>query len=54
VLVTTEKDIVKLSSMPAAAEIVPFAVTLAFEDKAALQAFVVEKLNRARVKTLGR
>jgi tetraacyldisaccharide 4'-kinase len=52
VLVTTEKDIVKLSSMPAAAEIVPFAVTLAFEDKAALQAFVVEKLNRARVKTL--
>ncbi len=52
VLVTTEKDVVKLSSMPAAAEIVPFAVTLAFEDKAALQAFVIEKLNQARVKTL--
>ncbi|WP_092141597.1 tetraacyldisaccharide 4'-kinase [Bradyrhizobium sp. NFR13] len=51
-LVTTEKDFVKLGSMPAAAEIVPFAVTLAFEDKAALQAFVIERLNRARVKTL--
>jgi tetraacyldisaccharide 4'-kinase len=52
VLVTTEKDIVKLSSMPAATEIVPFAVTLAFEDMAALQAFVIERLNQARVKTL--
>jgi tetraacyldisaccharide 4'-kinase len=52
VLVTTEKDIVKLSSMSAATEIVPFAVTLAFEDKAALQAFVIERLNQARVKTL--
>jgi tetraacyldisaccharide 4'-kinase len=38
--------------MPAAAEIVPFAVTLAFEDMAALQAFVIERLNQARVKTL--
>lgn len=51
-LATTEKDFVKIGNMPAAVEIVPFAVTLAFEDKAALQAFVVEKLNRARVKTL--
>jgi tetraacyldisaccharide 4'-kinase len=49
-LVTTEKDFVKLRHMPAAAEIVPFAVTLAFEDKAALQAFVIEKLNQARAK----
>jgi tetraacyldisaccharide 4'-kinase len=53
-LATTEKDFVKIGSMPAAAEIVPFAVTLAFEDKAALQAFVIEKLNKARTKTLGR
>jgi tetraacyldisaccharide 4'-kinase len=52
--VTTEKDAVKLRNMPAAAEIVSFAVTLVFEDKAALQAFVIEKLNQARVKTLGR
>lgn len=51
-LVTTEKDVVKLGSMPGAAGIVPFAVTLAFEDKAALQAFVIERLNQARVKTL--
>jgi tetraacyldisaccharide 4'-kinase len=53
-LATTEKDFVKLQQMPAAAEIVPFAVTLAFEDKAALQAFVIERLNQARVKLLRR
>src|SRR5206468_760569 len=47
-LVTTEKDVVKLGSMPATAEIVPFAVTLVFEDKAAMQALVIEKLNQAR------
>jgi tetraacyldisaccharide 4'-kinase len=51
-LVTTEKDFVKLQTMPAAADIVPFAVTLAFEDKPALQAFVIERLNQARVKSL--
>ncbi|MET0219533.1 MAG: tetraacyldisaccharide 4'-kinase [Tardiphaga sp.] len=47
-LVTTEKDMVKLRGMAAAAEIVPFAVTLAFDDRPAFQAFVVERLNRAR------
>lgn len=51
-LVTTEKDFVKLRNMPGAAGIVPFAVTLTFEDRAALQAFVIERLNQARVKTL--
>jgi tetraacyldisaccharide 4'-kinase len=51
-LVTTAKDLVKLQAMPAASDIVSFAVTLAFEDKAALQAFVIEKLNQARAKTL--
>jgi tetraacyldisaccharide 4'-kinase len=49
-LVTTEKDLVKLRGMPAAAAVVPFAVTLAFEDHAALRAFVVERLNIARAK----
>lgn len=53
-LVTTEKDVVKLRDMPGATDIVPFAVTLTFEDKAALQAFVIERLNRARAKTFGR
>jgi tetraacyldisaccharide 4'-kinase len=47
-LVTTEKDMVKLRGMRAAANVMPFAVTLAFDDKPALQAFVVEQLNRAR------
>jgi tetraacyldisaccharide 4'-kinase len=51
-LVTTAKDFVKLQTMPAAADIVSFAVTLVFEDKAALQAFVIERLNQAKVKAL--
>ncbi|MDB5504451.1 MAG: lipid-A-disaccharide kinase [Tardiphaga sp.] len=50
-LVTTEKDLVKLRGMPAATAIVPFAVTLAFEDRAALRAFVTERLNLARAMT---
>jgi tetraacyldisaccharide 4'-kinase len=53
-LVTTAKDAVKLQPMPAAADIVSFAVTLAFDDRSALQAFVIEKLNRARARTLRR
>ncbi|MBC7580630.1 MAG: tetraacyldisaccharide 4'-kinase [Tardiphaga sp.] len=47
-LVTTEKDLVKLRGMPAAASIVPLVVTLTFEDQAGLRAFVIERLNRAR------
>jgi tetraacyldisaccharide 4'-kinase len=50
-LVTTQKDAVKLVAMPQAKDIVPFAVTLAFEDSAALRLFVLEKLNQARAKT---
>lgn len=49
-LVTTEKDMVKLRPMPAAAQVVPFGVTLVLEDQSALQAFVIERLNRARAK----
>jgi tetraacyldisaccharide 4'-kinase len=47
-LVTTEKDMVKLRTLPGAASIVPFAVTLAFEEDAALRLFVMERLNSAR------
>ena len=50
-LVTTEKDFVKLAALPQAKGIVPFAVTLQVEDGAALKAFVIERLNRARAKT---
>ncbi|MDB5633510.1 MAG: lpxK [Tardiphaga sp.] len=49
-LVTTEKDVVKLRGMPVAADIVPFAVTLQFEDATAWRAFVSERLNLARAK----
>ncbi|MEH2475342.1 tetraacyldisaccharide 4'-kinase [Nitrobacteraceae bacterium AZCC 2161] len=49
-LVTTEKDFVKLRDMPAAALIMPFAVTLQFEDVTAWRAFVSERLNLARAK----
>lgn len=50
-LVTTEKDLVKLRDMPAAAEIVGFAVTLDVEDKEGLRNLVRETLNRARAGT---
>jgi tetraacyldisaccharide 4'-kinase len=48
--VTTEKDFVRLRSMPRTAAIVPFAVTLQFEDPAALRKFVAARLNAAREK----
>jgi len=48
VLVTTEKDLVKLRDMPAAAEIVGFAVALDVEDKDGLRSLVRESLNRAK------
>jgi tetraacyldisaccharide 4'-kinase len=47
-LVTTEKDLVKLSGMPVAAEIAGFAVALDVEDKEGLRSLVRESLNRAR------
>jgi tetraacyldisaccharide 4'-kinase len=47
-LVTTEKDLVKLRGMPAAAEIVGFAVALDVEDKDALRSLVRERLNCAK------
>ena len=53
-LVTTEKDLVRLrgdeSSMQPARDIVPFAVTLEFDDVAKLRKFLVEQLFRAREK----
>jgi len=48
ILVTTEKDMVKLRGM--AASIVPFGITLAFDDVSAVRAFVTERLNIARAK----
>lgn len=50
-LVTTEKDLVKLRGMPAAAEIAGFPVALDVEDKEGLRSFVREGLNRARAGT---
>ena len=49
-LVTTQKDFVKFQGMPQAADVVPFAVTLMFDDDAAIRTFVAERLNRARTK----
>ena len=50
-LVTTEKDLVKLRGISAAAEIVGFPVVLDVEDKEGLRNFVREGLNRARAGT---
>ena len=47
-LVTTEKDLVKLRALPAAENIMPFPVTLAFAEAAALQTYVRGQLNTAR------
>ena len=53
-LVTTEKDLVRLRASegfsPEAKVIVPFAVTLEFEDDARLRKFVMERLFKARDK----
>ncbi|WP_076864918.1 tetraacyldisaccharide 4'-kinase [Bradyrhizobium mercantei] len=55
-LVTTEKDLARLrgpDGMPAFAQaIVPFAVTLQFEDAAALRRFITDQLFRARDRRL--
>ncbi|MCP3472928.1 tetraacyldisaccharide 4'-kinase [Bradyrhizobium sp. CCGUVB1N3] len=48
-LVTTEKDLARLRGMAGlAADIVPFAVTLEFDDPASLRRFVSERLFKAR------
>jgi tetraacyldisaccharide 4'-kinase len=53
-LVTTEKDLARLrraGGLPSrASDIVPFAVTLEFDDAARLRAFVAERLFSAREK----
>ena len=53
-LVTTEKDLARLRSRGRLAsyaqEIVPFAVTLEFDDAAKLQTFVTDRLFKAREK----
>ena len=51
-LVTTEKDFVRLGAAPCAAAIVPFAVTMEFDDRATLRKFVSDRLNTARAKKL--
>jgi tetraacyldisaccharide 4'-kinase len=53
-LVTTEKDLARLRSggklVPMARDIVPFAVTLQFDDEALLLRFVTDRLFQARAK----
>jgi tetraacyldisaccharide 4'-kinase len=39
---------VKLGAMPGVETVVPFAVTLAFDDTAALRKFAADRLNSAR------
>ena len=52
-LVTTEKDLARLSGMAGlAADIVPFAVTLEFDDTPGLRRFVSDRLFKARERRL--
>jgi tetraacyldisaccharide 4'-kinase len=48
--VTTEKDFVRLGSALGTEAIVPFAVTLEFDDPARLRRFVSDRLSKARAK----
>jgi hypothetical protein len=56
ILVTTEKDLARLrtaAGIPSwANDIVPFAVTLEFDDAAALRKFVSDRLFKAREKSI--
>jgi tetraacyldisaccharide 4'-kinase len=58
ILVTTEKDLVRLLSdaelSALASEIVPFPVTLQFDDAAGLRTFLADRLFNAREKALRR
>ncbi|WP_047309015.1 tetraacyldisaccharide 4'-kinase [Rhodopseudomonas palustris] len=53
-LVTTEKDLARIGRAAASlgVEIVTLAVTLAFDDEAALRLFLLDRLNRARAERL--
>jgi tetraacyldisaccharide 4'-kinase len=51
-LVTTEKDLARLRGREGRPDIVPFAVTLEFEDAAALRKLISEQLFRARDRKL--
>ena len=46
--VTTEKDFVRLGAVPGAEAIVPFKVTMEFDDPARLRKFVSDRLSAAR------
>jgi tetraacyldisaccharide 4'-kinase len=48
-LVTTEKDLARLGKKRAP-DIMPFAVTLRFDDEAKLQRFVTDRLFKSRAK----
>jgi tetraacyldisaccharide 4'-kinase len=47
--VTTEKDFVRLGAMASARTIVAFAVTMQFDDRAALRRFLADRLYQARM-----
>jgi tetraacyldisaccharide 4'-kinase len=48
--VTTEKDFVRLRAAPGTEAIVPFAVTMEFDDPASLRRLVTDRLSTARAK----
>ena len=49
-LVTTEKDFVRVGAAPEAAAMLPFKVTLEFDDPARLRKFVTDRLGQVRAK----
>ncbi|RED37541.1 lipid-A-disaccharide kinase [Rhodopseudomonas thermotolerans] len=55
-LVTTEKDLARIGSAQNAlgVDVVPFAVTLAFEDEGKLRLFLLDRLNGARAAKLAK